>query len=242
MSYIASGDSLPIDAYGRRMTAQTYCYDALNNLTSVKTTLADRVVRTQRPIVIKTLANPTQLTTLTNTHDNYPKTINLSYDAEGRMTCDEAGRTLTYDVMGRLTSVSDEKTHRSGTYSYDALNRLITRNASNNDTRELYYRGAELVNEVTASTNKETRLIKTGHTCLGVSDDKGLTLTAGDKNDSLLWSEDTGTSNEGELHVWSPYGSDKPSDRLPGFNGERVDPVSGTYFIRVMATGPTIRS
>ncbi|WP_238337516.1 RHS repeat-associated core domain-containing protein [Arsenophonus endosymbiont of Aphis craccivora] len=64
-----------------------------------------------------------------------------------------------------------------------------------------------------------------------MSDDKGLTLTAGDKNDSLLWSEEAGTSAEGELHVWSPYGSGKPSDRLPGFNGERVDPVSGTYHL-----------
>ncbi|SPP30986.1 putative deoxyribonuclease RhsA [Arsenophonus endosymbiont of Aleurodicus floccissimus] len=230
VSYTALGDSLPIDTYGHRMTAQTYRYDALNNLTSVKTTLADRSTN-MATYSYQNASDPSQQTTLTNTHDNYPKTINLSYDAEGRMTRDEAGRTLTYDVMGRLTSVSDEKTHRSGTYSYDALNRLITRNASNNDTRELYYRGAELVNEVTTSTNKETRLIKTGHTCLGITDDKGLTLTAGDKNDSLLWSEDTGTSNEGELHVWSPYGSGKPSDRLPGFNGERVDPVSGTYHL-----------
>ncbi|CAB3775397.1 Putative RHS-repeat-containing toxin [Bacteriophage APSE-3] len=228
--YTASGDSLPADAYGHRMSAQTYRYDALNNLTSVKTTLVDRSTNTAT-YSYQNASDPTQLTTLTNTHDNYPKTINLSYDAEGRMTRDEAGRTLTYDVMGRLTGVSDETIHRTGTYSYDALNRLITRHAGNNDIRELYYRGAELVNEVNTSANKATRLVKTGHTCLGVSDDKGLTLTAGDKNDSLLWSEEAGTSAEGELHVWSPYGSGKTSDRLPGFNGERVDPVSGTYHL-----------
>lgn len=228
--YIASGDSLPTDAYGHRMSAQTYRYDALNNLTSVKTTLVDRSTNTAT-YSYQNASDPTQLTTLTNTHDNYPKTINLSYEAEGRMTRDEAGRTLTYDVMGRLTGVSDETIHRTGTYSYDALNRLITRHTGNNDVRELYYRGAELVNEVNTSTNKATRLVKTGHTCLGVSDDKGLTLTAGDKNDSLLWSEEAGTSAEGELHVWSPYGSGKTSDRLPGFNGERVDPVSGTYHL-----------
>lgn len=228
--YTASGDSLPVDAYGHRMSAQTYRYDALNNLTSVKTTLVDRSTNTAT-YSYQNASDPTQLTTLTNTHDNYPKTINLNYDAEGRMTRDEAGRTLTYDVMGRLTGVSDETIHRAGTYSYDALNRLITRHAGNNDIREIYYRGAELVNEVNTSANKATRLVKTGHTCLGVSDDKGLTLTAGDKNDSLLWSEEAGTSAEGELHVWSPYGSGKTSDRLPGFNGERVDPVSGTYHL-----------
>lgn len=228
--YTASGDSLPVDAYGHRMSAQTYRYDALNNLTSVKTTLVDRSTNTAT-YSYQNASDPTQLTTLTNTHDNYPKTINLSYDAEGRMTRDEAGRTLTYDVMGRLTGVSDETIHRTGTYSYDALNRLVTRHAGNNDIRELYYRGAELLNEVNTSANKATRLVKTGHTCLGVSDDKGLTLTAGDKNDSLLWSEEAGTTAEGELHVWSPYGSGKTSDRLPGFNGERVDPVSGTYHL-----------
>lgn len=228
--YGVLGSSLPVDPYGQQIINQNYRYDALNNLTLVNTTLSDRSTNTAT-YSYQNAGDPTQLTTLTNTNDKYPKTINLSYDAEGRMTHDEAGRTLTYDVMGRLASVSDEKTHRTGTYSYDALNRLITRNAGNNDTRELYYRGAELVNEVNTSANKATRLIKTGHTCLGVSDDKGLTLTAGDKNDSLLWSEDAETSTEGELHVWLPYGSGKPSDRLPGFNGERVDPVSGTYHL-----------
>lgn len=230
ISYTASGSSLPTDPYGHLMTGQNYTYDALNNLTSVFTWLSDS--RSNKAVYSYENSNdPTQLTKVTNSHLEYPATISLTYDAEGRMTRDEAGRTLTYDVMGRLISVSDEKTHRSGTYSYDALNRLITRNAGNSDVRELYYRGAELVNEVNTSANKATRLIKTGHTCLGVSDDKGLTLTAGDKNDSLLWSEDAGTSTEGELHVWSPYGSGKPSDRLPGFNGERVDPVSGTYHL-----------
>lgn len=50
----------------------------------------------------------------------------------------------------------------------------------------------------------------------------------GDKNDSLLWSTDKANKND-QLHAWSPYGSGATNDRLPGFNGGRIDPVSGTY-------------
>ncbi len=212
------------------MTAQNYTYDALNNLTSVFTWLSDGRANKAK-YSYDNSSDPTQLTKITNSHLEYPVDIILTYDAEGRMNRDETGKILTYDVMGRLTSVSGNN-GRSGTYGYDALNRLITRNTGNNDIVELYYRGAELVNEVTASANKETRLIKTGHTCLAISNDKGLTLTNGDNNDSLLWSENASTSDkEGQLHVWSPYGSGTPDNRLLGFNGERVDPVSGTYHL-----------
>lgn len=230
VSYCVSGSSLPVDAYGNLMTGQNYTYDALNNLTSVFTWLSDGRANQAR-YSYDNSSDPMQLTKVTNSHPDYPADMSLTYDAEGRMTRDESGRTLTYDVLGRLTGVSGNNGH-SGTYGYDALNRLSIRKAGKKDVRELYYRGAELVNEVTASTNIETRLIKTGHTCVGVSDDKGLTLTAGDKNNSLLWSEDVGNSGkEGQFYVWSPYGSGKPDSKLPGFNGERFDPVSGTYHL-----------
>jgi RHS repeat-associated protein len=55
----------------------------------------------------------------------------------------------------------------------------------------------------------------------------GLTLTAGDVNHALLWSRN-GTGS-GKTHAWSPYGKGDATDGLPGFNGERPDPVSGAY-------------
>ncbi|EDT7315979.1 RHS repeat-associated core domain-containing protein, partial [Salmonella enterica subsp. enterica] len=79
-------------------------------------------------------------------------------------------------------------------------------------------------------TSGTTRFIKSGHTCLGVAAPGGLTLTAGDRNDSLLWSRAAGTSG-GRLHTWSPWGNGKPVKGLPGFNGERPDPVSGSYHL-----------
>ncbi|EBP4160873.1 RHS repeat-associated core domain-containing protein, partial [Salmonella enterica subsp. enterica] len=69
-----------------------------------------------------------------------------------------------------------------------------------------------------------------GHTCFGVDSSGSLTLTGGDQHDSLLWSREAGKA-EGEQHVWSPYGCGKDTGQLPGFNGERRDPVSGAYHL-----------
>ncbi|QBX68329.1 RHS repeat-associated core domain-containing protein [Serratia quinivorans] len=227
VSYLVSGSTPPPDAYGNTLTGQQYRYDAMNNLTSVTTTLTDGSEDTATYHYLNT-ADPTQLSEVTHTHTSYPQTINLEYDANGRMTRDEAGRTLAYDVRGRLTGVSGENIN-GGSYQYDALNRLVSQNVSSGDVRELYYRGNTLVNEVLTVNQQEIRLIKQGAHCLGVSNGDYLTLTGTDHNNSLVWSEN---KNDGTtLHNWSPYGSGNPVDFLPGFNGERCDPVSGSYHL-----------
>ncbi|MDR7344272.1 RHS repeat-associated protein [Pantoea alhagi] len=96
--------------------------------------------------------------------------------------------------------------------------------------RRFYYRGAERVNELLAEQGRLLRLIKNGHATLGVSNGAELTLTAGDHNDSLLWSRKSG-QQEGQLHGWSPYGSGEDAGELSGFNGERADPLSGAYHL-----------
>ena len=55
-------------------------------------------------------------------------------------------------------------------------------------------------------------------------------LTATDSHDNLLLSLKAGQTN-GTEYVWSPYGGGTVTDRLPGFNGERCDPVSGNYHL-----------
>jgi RHS repeat-associated protein len=228
IGYRVAGSHLPSDGYGHRMAEQIYRYDALDNLTQVVTTLADGTADT----AVYQYSNdddPTQLTAVTHTHGNYPGTVDLKYDDEGRMVQDEAGRRLTYDATGRLASAGDDVSGE-GHYRYDALNYLVSQTLNDTDRRELYYRGSELVNEVRVSKNQEVRLIKSGHTCLGVSSNGSLTLTAGDQNDSLLWSRETGQAG-GKLHAWSPYGGGEPADLLTGFNGERADPLSGCYHL-----------
>lgn len=225
--YTASGSTLPQDAYGLDMVAQSYRYDALNNLTSVTTTLADGSSDVATYYYENTV-DPTQLSSVTHTHKSYPQKIVLEYDADGRMTLDEAGRTLDYDAAGRLVSVSSGGAN--GTYGYDAVNRLVSQNVSDGDTRQLYYRAGELVNEVMQQQGRESRLIKKGHSCFGMSCGNALALTAGDQNDSPVWSRDVSEA-DGRQHVWSPYGRGHAVDLLPGFNGERADPVSGTYHL-----------
>ncbi|TDB56121.1 RHS repeat-associated core domain-containing protein [Photorhabdus luminescens] len=228
VSYTVNGSTLPHDPYGNEMAVQTFSYDVLNNLTSVITTLSNGTTNTAT-YQYENDKDPTQLTKVKHTHKSYPAAITLNYDANGRMTQDEAGRILKYDVTGRLVSVSGNNVS-GGTYGYDALNRLVSQNVNHDDLRELYYRGDELVNEVLTSQSREIRLIKMGHSCFGVSDAGSLTLVAGDQKSSTLWSRKT-SENSGTLHAWSPYGSGKPASSLPGFNGERLDPVSGTYHL-----------
>lgn len=227
VSYRVSGSTPPPDAYGNLLAGQQYQYDAINNLTTVTTTLADGSKDTA-VYHYRNTADPAQLSEVTHTHAAYPPLIGLEYDINGRMIKDEAGRTLVYDVVGRLTGVSG-KNINGGSYQYDALNRLVSQHVSSGDVRELYYRGSTLVNEVLAADQQETRLIKPGAHCLGMSQGGNLTLTGTDHNRSLIWSEN---KNDGTtLYNWSPYGSGDSVDLLPGFNGERCDPVSGGYHL-----------
>ncbi|HED3891821.1 TPA: RHS repeat-associated core domain-containing protein [Morganella morganii] len=227
VSYRVSGSTPPPDAYGNVLSGQQYQYDAINNLTGVTTTLADGSKDTA-VYHYRNTADPAQLSEVTHTHAAYPSRIKPEYDTNGRMIKDEAGRTLVYDVAGRLTEVSGENIN-GGRYQYDALNRLVSQHVSGGDVRELYYRGNTLVNEVLAAGRQETRLIKRGTHCLGMSQGGALTLTGTDHNNSLIWSEN---KNDGATrHNWSPYGSGNPVDLLPGFNGERCDPVSGSYHL-----------
>jgi len=224
--FTAEGSLLPTDGYNLGITAQRYTFDALNNLVSVITTL-DVLGEDVATYHYDNADDPTQLTSVEHTHDSYPGKITLSYDADGRMTRDEMGRTRSYDAAGRLVSVSGAP---DSTYGYDALNRLVTQTVGGSDTRALYYRGEEQVCEMKTALNKITRLIKSGHTCFGVSEGSGVTLTATNRHDSPQLSLKAGEAG-GVTHVWSPYGGGKVADGLPGFNGERPDPFSRNYHL-----------
>lgn len=228
VTYTAKGSELSRDGYGHPVAAQTFRYDALSNLTTVVTDLDDGSSDTAT-FLYENADDPTQLTSVMHTHAAYPPALTMKYDANGRMIRDEAGRTLTYDVTGRLTGVNGGGSAGGG-YGYDALNRLVAQNVSQGDLRELYYREDELVNEVLVSQSQDTRLVKLGHSCLGMSQGEELTLTAGDQQNSLLWSRRT-DEDKGKLHNWSPYGNGEAPALLPGFNGERQDPVSGAYHL-----------
>lgn len=228
LSYEAIGSELPTTPYGNLLSKQIYSYDALNNLVQVNTTHKDNTIDSAH-YHYQNDKDPTQLSSITHTHANYPANISLSYDANGRMIKDEIDNTLHYDAIGRLKIISNPN-GKNSTYSYDALNRLAIQNIDDTDSRALYYRGDELVNELMTSKSINNRLIKLGHHCLGAATENNLILTATDSHASLLWSRDTSQDN-GTLSQWSPYGYSRSDLWLPGFNGERRDPLSGNYHL-----------
>jgi len=225
--HTADGSHLPQDTYGRDMTAQTFTYDPFNNLLRCVTSLADGT-GDDATFLYGNPDDPDQLTAVTHTHPDYPALITLAYDANGRMTRDEAGRILEYDALGRLLSVRIDEDGAAGSYGYDALGRLTFQQPAGDDASRLFYRGDDLVNEL--RDDRATRLLRLGSDCLGGSADGSLTLTGTHAHDSPLWSRTAG-EDEGTHHAWSAYGAGNAGDDLPGFNGERRDPVSGAYHL-----------
>lgn len=156
--YACDGTSPTYDAYGHAIRSQAFTLDALSNISSCTTTLTDGNV----DIMVAEFANPldaTQLTAVTHTlTSHYPARVDLAYDANGRMIRDEEGRTLTYDEAGRL--IGAKGSSGESTYQYDGLNRLIAQIIDSADTRELFYRGNKLVNELQIERNINSRSIQ----------------------------------------------------------------------------------
>ncbi|WP_277972950.1 RHS repeat-associated core domain-containing protein [Pantoea agglomerans] len=223
--YRVSGSSFPEDWRGHEMTTQLFEYDALNNLIRVSTYLADASLD-MAVYRYENSDDPTQLTSVSY-EGSFSQTISLEYDANGCMIKDGAGHTLNYDSLGRLNSVDGY--NYSSSYDYDALDRLVSQNI-NNYPFHFYYRDGQLVSKVQTQWNAVTRLIRNGASCMGMSRGSFQTLIATDQNESVLWSHETSVK-EGVLHIWAPYGSGKVTSEQPGFNGERVDPVSCVYHL-----------
>ncbi|WP_164486190.1 RHS repeat domain-containing protein [Pseudomonas chlororaphis] len=167
VTYDVTGSQAPIDGYGQVISKQSFEYDVLSNITQCTTVIAgggSDVVNFSYSEI-----DPAQLLSLTRTNANAP--VVLSYDQNGRMVKDEAGRTLSYDALGRLDSVAEQGSIVA-TFAYDALDMLISQTLTSNDIRQLYYRGTTLVNEINVSQGKQSRFVKLNDACLGVSDDE----------------------------------------------------------------------
>jgi RHS repeat-associated protein len=68
--------------------------------------------------------------------------VSLAYDANGNMTVDELGRSLTYDAWNRLTVVVDASSTPVAAYQYDALGQRVLRYTDDGtvtELRDLFY-------------------------------------------------------------------------------------------------------
>ncbi|KNC89082.1 RHS repeat protein [Trabulsiella odontotermitis] len=164
-----SGSELPVDGYGQPYTQLDFVLDVYSNITSCVTALSNGQQDTCT-YHYDNANDPCQLTSITHTLTSvYPANISLAYDANGRMIKDEAGRTLSYDESGRLVSISGNG--GSSTYGYDAFDQLVWQKLNNNETRQLYYLGNRLMNEVCPENNKNTRYIPGAWGASAVSDE-----------------------------------------------------------------------
>ncbi|BET96288.1 RHS repeat domain-containing protein [Xenorhabdus taiwanensis] len=226
--YHCTGSECSRDAYGFSIASQRFTYDPLGNILTCVTTLndgsRDTATFTYNP------SDPCQLHTITHTHPNYPATITLVYDAAGRLIEDEAGRHLTYDVLGRLMSVRFSDS--TSTYAYDASNRLVLQQMGTDKTHELYYQGTMRVAEVLRESGTTTRLLHTLGGLVATITDTQTNLLGTDSHSSVLVShKNDGTQTR---YRYSPYGQQAAEERnpdIPAYNGERIDPVMGTYHL-----------
>lgn len=219
--YTAEGhmSDLPQDAYGNPLTQQAFTFDALNNIRECVTTLGDGKINTAT-YHFDNEKDPCQLTSVTNsltdTKYGYPVKTELKYDAAGRMITDERGRTLTYDALGRLASVTPVGKPAS-TYGYDAHNRLARQTVKENDVttvHRLYYHGGRLVNEwltpegqaQARTQDKRVRLVYAGGCVAQVDTEKNVPavmLTGTDSRKSVI----AGTDSDGtKAFSYSAYG------------------------------------
>lgn len=219
----------PLDAYGTPIHAQQFVYDANSNLLSCIT----QFEQGQDEAVFEYSApDPNQLSAITHSHPAYPSRVELQYDARGRLTQDEAGRTLHYDALGRLKGVETGQ-GQSSTYRYDGYDRLISQVLPDSQTLDLYYSGDQL-STVASRGGKQQRLVSLAGTTVAqcqAGDPSQIRLLGVDAQNSVLLQAD---EQELRSQSYGPYGqrgSSEGFDSVLAYTGERVDPVTGGYHL-----------
>ncbi|WP_039669716.1 RHS repeat domain-containing protein [Coxiella burnetii] len=232
IEYTCNGEARPQDPYGKAIHRQTFSYDALGNMTKTQTDFSGG---RNTATYIYSAIDPTQLLKVNNDHSDYPKEITLEYDKAGRMIRDEAGRTLRYDALGRLQQVNGAGA-KGGQYAYDALNTLVSQVVQDEPIYDLYYRADDLVGEARRDGSSQTRYVKSNGCCVGQCTKQGSSntsrLTTTNQQGSVL-SVSEGNHAPQDC-IYTRYGYRTPQTETPsvlGFNGERLDPVSGTYHL-----------
>ncbi|RMO85438.1 YD repeat protein [Pseudomonas syringae pv. philadelphi] len=213
--YECSGTQPPVDPYGNTISRQVFSFDGLNNLILVTTTF---VGGSNRARYFYDGIDPAQLTRVTNNHSTYPPLINLAYDPDGNLISDEAGRTLSYDPLGRLLEVSLPPTDVR--YRYDPQYRLAGETGE-----QRFYRDGVLASQLAGNQNS-TYMRGDGYLLAEQQVSSALLFATSLSNSVLSEVHADGVSTRRYTVYGHASGEEPPSGRL-GFNGELHESETG---------------
>jgi len=221
--------ALPCNTKGRSIYSQTFAFDALDNLERCVTRFADGGHDTARFTYAKD--DSFQLTEVTHTHADYPATQSFRYDTRGNMLNDEQGRTLEYDLRGRLERVL-EGGHEQVRYRYDGHDQLLASVHGGSRVVQRRYQDHRL--DTTQEGNLLTQYLLEGNHALAVQRSDAPTdplLLLTDNAGSIITEAD---SKETRHANYSAYG-ERPDDNgmrcLLAFNGEVREEALGWYLL-----------
>jgi RHS repeat-associated protein len=230
--YSCTGNQCPEDPYGKIIKSQDFGFDALDNLEFVETTFEGG-----RHTIYFEYTNekdPCQLTGLTNEltpkdlQPDYPARIDFTYDPDGNLLQDEAGRLLAYDSLGRLISVSALSGETPSDYHYDSLDTLSGRSTAGGNEQRFYQNG-ELAN--VTNFPHSTTFVRGDGVVLAEhqagAGPKSLLLASDDKNSVLCE-----VSREGLSEIaYSPYGHSVGGAGALRYNGELHEAPADLYLL-----------
>ncbi|MGY2339998.1 sugar-binding protein [Pseudomonas sp. SDO5532_S415] len=151
-NYECTGRLCPIDPYGKVINKQVFTLDELDNIRLVMTHFDNTFNRAR---YFYDNPDKVQLSKVTNTHADYPPVINLLYNLDGHLIQDEEQRTLKYDALGRLISVSEPSggASKSNSYIYTPLDN-IAGNDDGSGQAQRFYQGDQLANQVKGADSR----------------------------------------------------------------------------------------
>ena len=227
--YDCDGSQRPRDPYGKEIAQQIFTFDALDNILTLQTTFPEGVNLTTFSF---SKIDPAQLIGVTHSHADYPASVTLEYDADGRMIKDDQARTLTYDAFGRLTQVSNAQGEVMRGFHYDGFDRIVELSQPRIADAQRYYHNSTVSCEIRGVDS--CSVVRNGGMVLAQQQhgaDAGSRLFGTDQQQSVL------TQLHGEqwqANAYSPYGH-RPAEgglfSLAGFNGEQLDAVTGLYLL-----------
>ncbi|MCJ2372603.1 RHS repeat-associated core domain-containing protein [Pseudomonas sp. RGM 3321] len=111
-------------------------------------------------------------------------------------------------------------------YRYDALDRLAARTPAGGTTARSFYESDTLVSEIQGA--EHLRFLHRDRQLLAMQSALATLLIGSDQEHSVLHTVSAGLP---DAIAYTPYGHRQALNQLPGFNGERPDPLTGHYLL-----------